>query len=103
MDENAKEKLRAAVEALHGCSAAFRGTEEVVETFQGQEAWRRVVAQYDLTGHPAATVAYAWVEPATAVAKARTYAVLALGPVKDARDAVRATIAAEIHDRADPR
>jgi hypothetical protein len=85
--------LKAAVEHLHSCLALFYQAETVREVFRGELAWEHEVATFNLTGHPSATVCFAWHEATQP--KARAYAVLAEGPVKTARDAVRASIAAE--------
>lgn len=93
------ESLRAAVERLHGCPAVYRSAETVSDTFRGQVAWTREVATFDLSGHPTATVCYAWLE----TSPQREYAVLRAGPVKSAIDAVRASIVAEARGESFPK
>jgi hypothetical protein len=62
-------------------------------------ARHRVVHVFDLEGgHPKATRAYAWSSPIEGSTKRRFFAVLHIGPIKSAVDAVRAAIVAEHRD-----
>jgi hypothetical protein len=64
-----------------------------METHEDRFVWDGQVERFHLDGHPQATCAYAWVEPpAQPGGKPRTFAVLAVGPVKSAADAVRASL-----------
>ena len=62
----------------------------VDERFSSEVAWRGSVHVFDLTGHATATRAFAWSDP-TANGP-RFTSVLAVHPVMDAVDAVRAAI-----------
>lgn len=66
-----------------------------VEPYNGQPVWQGHVHVFNLDGHPTATRAYAWSTPVDGSSKRRFYAVLHLGPIRSARDAVRAAIVAE--------
>jgi hypothetical protein len=58
----ALDELRAAVEATLWCRATFSKSVPVSEELSGYGAWDGVVHIFDLVGHPAQTVAYAWSE-----------------------------------------
>ena len=87
--------LKYAVESQHSGTARFREIVPVSETFNGQPVWEGEVHVFDLDGHPKATRAYAWSSPVDGSDRRRFYAVLHLGPIRSARDAVRAAIVAE--------
>ena len=57
------DQLRSAVESQHGGRAQLREVTPVSEEFPGQPVWQGVVHVFDLTGHPAASTAYAWSSP----------------------------------------
>ena len=99
MPEVSADQLKEAVEGLHGCEAILRGVEPVHETFDGETVWEGNVHIFDLTGHPEATVCYAWSMPMdgseNGSGKRRFYAVLELPPVASALDAVKAAILRE--------
>ena len=61
MHEPEREALRAAIELLHKCSATFHSSESV-SPWPESFTIRRDVATYTLSGHPTATIAYAWTE-----------------------------------------
>jgi len=91
---NVEENLVQAIEGQHGGTARFREVVPVSETFNGQPVWEGEVHVFDLDDHPNATRAYAWSSPVEGSDKRRFYAVLHLGPIRSARDAVRAAIVA---------
>ena len=95
------EALLHSVEAQHGGTARFREVVPVCETFNGQPVWQGEVHVFDLDGHPKATRAYAWSSPVDGSDRRRFYAVLHLGPIRSARDAVRAAIVAEFQVKRD--
>ena len=64
----------------------------------GAVVWEGVVHVFDLTGHPKATMAYAWSSPIEGGDKRRFFAVLHHGLVKSPADAVRAAIVNEQKD-----
>jgi hypothetical protein len=66
----------------------------VKETFNGKTVWEGTVHVFDLEGHPKAARAYAWSSPIEGSSKRRFYAVLHLGGIVSAVDAVRAAIVA---------
>jgi hypothetical protein len=88
------EALRQAIRDLHGIDSTWIKSVPVHETFQGETVWDGVVEVFDLIDHPKANRCYAW-SHATEGTKRRFYAVLELGPVKDAVTAVRAAIASD--------
>ncbi len=83
------------IETQHGGTARFREVVSVSETFNGQPVWEGEVHVFDLDDHSKATRAYAWSSPVDGSDRRRFYAVLHLGPIRSARDAVRAAIVAE--------
>jgi hypothetical protein len=90
------ERVRKAVEHLHGCSAVYSRTEPVHEVFRGETVWQGKVEVFDLTGHPKAKRAYAWAhKDGPADSQDRYVAVLEIPPVESAVTAVRAAIVAE--------
>jgi hypothetical protein len=84
--------LKQAVERMHGCPATYHRSERVRETFEGKPVWEGDVAVFGIIGHPTANVCYAWSSPVEGSDRRRFFAVLHEGPVKSARDAVRASI-----------
>ena len=77
---------------MHGCKASYRATEHVREMFEGKPVWEGDVSTFVLTGHPTAQTCYAWSSPVEGSDRRRFFPVLHKGPVKSARDAVRASI-----------
>jgi hypothetical protein len=73
--------LRTAVERLHGGSATLAQSVPVLETFEAKPVWEGVVHVSNLTGHPTATRAYAWLFPIEGSTKHRFFAVLHQPPV----------------------
>src|SRR5262245_34880103 len=88
-----RERLRKAIRDLHGVEATHLRSERVHETFQGETAWEGVVEVFALKGHPKAGLAYAWSEEMDGGGR-NDIAVLGVAPIKSARDAVRAALAA---------
>lgn len=84
--------LQEAVEGMHGAKASHRSTEHLREAFKGETVWEGDVFVFVLTDHPDASVCYAWSSPVEGSDWRRFFAVLHEGPVKSARDAVRASI-----------
>ena len=89
------DQLQRAVEGQHGGEAVLVSAEPVKETFMGDTVWEGVVHVFDLEGNAKATRAYAWSSPVEGSDKRRFYAVLHLGGIRSALDAVRAAIVAE--------
>jgi hypothetical protein len=88
------ERLQKAIKDLHGCESTFLRSEPIQETFRGETVWDGVVEIFVLTDHPRASLAYAWAHE-TDTGGRHYVAVLGLPPVKNARDAVRASIVAQ--------
>jgi hypothetical protein len=88
-------QLKKAVEQMHQCAANLARTVPVSESFEGKHVWEGVVHVFDLSGHPKATVAYAWSSPIEGSPKRRVFAVLGIPPVNSPLDAVRAAIVQE--------
>ena len=87
--------LHEAVEHLHQCHATFREVVPVVEHFDGKTVWEGEVQVFDLTGHPTASVCYAWASPVEGSEKKKFYAVLHIPPVTSPIEAVRASIVSD--------
>ena len=91
--------LRTAIEAQHGGRAIFRFVETVHERHNGKPVWQGEVHVFDLENHFMATRAYAWSSSIEGSDRRRFYAVLHLGGIRSAADAVRAAIVAEIRSK----
>jgi hypothetical protein len=92
--QNYLTRLLVAVQRLHNCTAIWRETVPVHETFRGQTVWRGEVEVFDLTGHPQARRCYAWSHrEGPRDHGERFVAVLEIPPVKSARTAVQVSIA----------
>jgi hypothetical protein len=87
--------LQDAIRHMHGCEAQWLESVLVTETFEGEIVWDGEVQVFELHGHPSAARGYAW-SHVTDGSRRRFFAVLGIGPVRDAVTAVRASIAAEI-------
>jgi hypothetical protein len=81
------EKLKAAVQRIHGAPASYRRTETVREILAGKP-WASEVAVFDLLGHHRSAVCFAW----PSMDGKRFFAVLQEGPVRSSLDAVRTSI-----------
>jgi hypothetical protein len=93
------DKLREAVERMHGGTATFAQSVPVQETYEGKTVWEGMVHVFDLAGHPTATRAYAWSSPIEGSKKRRFFAVLHQPPVDSPQTAVQAAIIAEQRTR----
>ena len=91
-------KLVQVIRDLHGVEATHVRSDPVHETFRGETAWEGIVEVFAIEGHPDARTAYAWSQETDAGGR-RYIAVLGIRPVNTARDAVRASIAAEHQSR----
>lgn len=78
-----------AIQATHGAKAELLARERVEEHFEDQPVWSGEVLVFELEDHPEARLCYAW------EVDGEVTAVLGVGPVKGARDAVRAAILAD--------
>jgi hypothetical protein len=85
--------LKQAVEALHQCEANYISSEHVRETFEGTVVWDGAVSLFGVTGHPEATMCYAWSAQEVESGARVVYAVLRMEPIDSSRDAVRASLA----------
>lgn len=99
MPEVEANKVREAVECMHGGTATLAQTVPVRETFDGKPVWEGVVHVFDLAGHPTATRAYAWSSPIEGSTKRRFFAVLHTERIISPLEAVRAAIVAEHRHR----
>jgi hypothetical protein len=93
MSKSDFEAIRKAVEELLGCKASYLTSEHVRESLDTTLVWDGAVAVFGLTGHPAATMCYAWAAEEPGSARRTYYAVLRLGPIASCRDAVLASLA----------
>lgn len=85
--------LKQAVEELHRCEANYIASEHVRESFEGTVVWDGAVSLFGVTGHPAATMCYAWTSQEPGSPDRVLYAVLRMAPIDSSRDAVRASLA----------
>ena len=85
--------LKEAIEELHGCEANYIASEHVRESLAGTVVWDGAVSLFGLTGHPAATMCYAWSAEEAGSDTRTVYAVLRMEPIDSSRDAVRASLA----------
>ena len=92
-------QLASAIVQQHGGRAVFCSIEAVDERDNGKPVWQGEVHVFDLEGHPKATRAYAWSSPVEGSDRRRFYAVLHLGEIRSAADAVRAAIVAEVRSK----
>lgn len=98
MSEVSADELREAVEHLHGCSARFVRVHRVEDRFRGDVAWRGIVHEFALAGHPTASIAFAWSHLEDDVSERRRFlAVLAEGPIQTPTAAVRAAAVEQFH------
>jgi hypothetical protein len=91
------EKLRAAVETMHHCTARHVASEPVIELFNGEVAWDGVVEAFDIQGHPKARRCYAWSYEEGGETQYVT--VLEIPPVDSAETAVKVAIVAKGRER----
>ena len=87
------QRLHRTILDLHGVQSSHLRSETVHEAVDGETVWKGVVEVFALKGHPKAGLAYAWGQD-TADGGRRYFAVLGVGPIKSARDAVCALIVA---------
>ena len=85
--------LKQAVEELHGCEANYLSSEHVRESWGEALMWDGSVSVFGLTGHPAATICYAWSLENRETGARLVYAILRVHPIETARDAVLASLA----------
>jgi hypothetical protein len=86
--------LQDAIRHMHGVESRWIESVEVDETFEGAQVWKGEVQVFELVGHPAAKLCYAWSEASTGN-KRRFFAALRVPPVDGAVAAVRASIVAD--------
>ena len=85
--------LKQAVEELHGCEANYISSEHVRESLGDTLVFDGAVSVFGLSGHPAATMCYAWSAEEPGGAAPLIYAALRMAPIDSSRDAVRASLA----------
>jgi hypothetical protein len=90
--EAAFEELGDAICRTHGGEPRFVESVPIREVFKGQTVWEGVVHVFDLTGHRAASRAYAWSQKVEGTVKGKFVVVLHQGPVYSPLTAVRAAI-----------
>ena len=89
------DKLRDAVERLHGCPAQLVRAVPVAEAFEGRPAWYGVVHVFDLGGHRSADRCYAWSSRIEGSDRRRVFAVLQTASIASPADAVHAAVLQE--------
>ena len=98
MNAVAIEPLRLAVEQMHRCKAAYRASERVGEAFPGGPSPEANVHTFALSGHATTNTCFAWSGPVGDTHNLRVYALLKLGRVQSARDAIRVSTALSYRD-----
>ena len=93
------DKLRDAVQVMHRVRATHLESVVVQEMFGKQVAWEGVVEAFTISGHPTASICYAWSYELGAERQFVT--VLAIPPITSAQNAVRAAIAAQVRSERD--
>jgi len=93
--EAAFEELGDAIRRTHGREPHLVESVPVHEVAEGQTVWEGVVHVFDLTGHPAASRAYAWSHKVEGTGKEKFVVLLHQGPVYSPLTAVRAAILQE--------
>jgi hypothetical protein len=86
------ERLQMVVQQLHNCTATYRETVPVHETFHGKTLWHGDVEVFDLQGHPKATRCYGW----THSEPEEFMTILELPPVNTAQSAVKVGVVYQI-------
>jgi hypothetical protein len=89
------QRLQEAIRHMHNCESLHVETVPVKEWFKEQLVWDGEVEVFDLNGHPEATRCYSWAYEDDYGHEQFT-AVLGLGPVVDAKAAVRAALIAKV-------
>ena len=95
MEEVEADRLRQAVEKMHGGTATFVQTVPIDENFGGLPVWQGAVHIFELTANPKATRAYAWSAPIEGSTTRRFFAVLHILPIDSPVAAVRAAMVAQ--------
>jgi hypothetical protein len=85
--------LKQSVEELHGCEANYISSEHVRESLGDTLIFDGAVSLFGLSGHPAATMCYAWAAQESGGSASMVYAALRMAPIDSSRDAVRASLA----------
>ena len=95
MDPAGLPALIDAIRHMHGCAATWIESVPAHETHGDQTVWEGEVQVFEVQ-HPKASRAYAWSHESGQGGRRRFYAVLGVGPVTGAAEAVRASIVASI-------
>lgn len=91
------DRLKLAVQHMHGCLAEHSASVPVHEVFKGQTVWQGVVEVFTIKGHPRAKRCYAWSHvDGENDQDERFVAVLEIPPVVSAETAVRASIVGRV-------
>jgi protein-arginine kinase activator protein McsA len=93
-DINYVRDLQSVIRRVHGVDSQHVESIPVKETHQGRTVWEGVVEVFDLIGHPKAHRAYAWAHDGKHP-KESSVAVLHLGKITSAAEAVRAALIQE--------
>jgi hypothetical protein len=94
MGNASTDQLRRVIESRLGGAASFTRSMRVAPGNRPTSEWDGMVHLFDLKNHPHAKRAYAWSSPIRGGSKPRYFAVLHMGGVRSAAEAVRAAIAA---------
>jgi hypothetical protein len=94
------EKLRLAIEQTERCRAKHLTSQIVLEGYRDCPLWEGVVETFELTDHPKANLAYAWLRGVahSPLERPEEHYTIVLGipPVRSPETAVRAAIMAQV-------
>lgn len=88
------DELAEVIQQMHGAKATHVESVPVKEMHQGCTVWEGIVEVFELSGHPKATHAYAWISETETKIK-QHITVLKIPPVVSPITAVRAAIVQE--------
>ncbi len=92
--------LAKAIRDLHDCTAVWKESVQVKETFQGKTVWDRDVQAFSIWEHPTASRCYAWSYVTDEkLGKRKSLAILHQDPVDSPQAAVRAAIVADYREK----
>jgi len=98
IDPKYEAAIQKAFKELHGCNCEYFETISVKETWNGQTVWEGDVEAFKLFLHPHVNWGWAWAYDKGKGCEIVT--VLAVPPLRDAKDAVRAFIVGKMKEQA---
>jgi hypothetical protein len=92
------DNLRGAIRRLHGLQAVHLRTVPLTEQFEGKILWQGEVETFSVSGHPQASLCFAWAYQ-DYDGKQHYTAILELPPVNSERAAVRVALIAQVKNQ----